>query len=164
MGLFGPAYKSKNEEKALKALENVRDTGTLLGIAGDPTVLKSVRTAAIRKIEDQDLLFKIAADKALDTETRKAAISAFTEETRIKYITGVFHREGWKPYTMGGGTYARELKNAYALGPEDPENRSPFGIYRGSIHQPDESTSIKLLMDTAKMYARLLVNLDDIKF
>ena len=79
-------------------------------------------------------------------------------------IDGVFHRSEWKPYTMGGGTYARELKNAYALGPEDPENRSPFGIYRGSIHQPDESTSIKLLMDTAKMYARLLVNLDDIKF
>lgn len=88
MGLFGPAYKNKNEEKALKALENVRDTGTLLGIAGDPAVLRSVRAAAIRKIEDQDLLFRIAADKALDTEIRKAAISAFTEETRIRYITG----------------------------------------------------------------------------
>lgn len=88
MGLFGPAYRSKNEEKALKALESIRDTDTLLGIAGDPTVLKSVRTTAIRKIEDQDILFNIAADRELDTETRKAAISAFTEETRIKYITG----------------------------------------------------------------------------
>lgn len=79
-------------------------------------------------------------------------------------IDGVFHRSEWKPYTMGGGTYARRLNNAYAVGPEDPQNKSPFGIYRGSIHQPDESTSLKLLMDSAKMYARLLINLDDIKF
>ena len=79
-------------------------------------------------------------------------------------INGVFHREGWKPYTMGGGTYARKLKNAYALGPEDPDSVSPFGIYRGDIHQSDECTKIKLLMDTAKLYARLLINTDDIKF
>ncbi len=82
----------------------------------------------------------------------------------MESIDGVFHREGWKPYTMGGGTYARKLKNAYALGPEDPDNRSPFGIYRGSIHQADESASIKLLMDTAKLYARLLINTDDFEF
>ncbi len=85
-------------------------------------------------------------------------------KTCMDTINSVFHRENWKPYTMGGGTYARNLPNAYALGPEDPDCESPYGPFRGSIHQPDETTSIKLLIDTAKVYARLLINLDGLEF
>ena len=82
----------------------------------------------------------------------------------MKSIDEIFHRDEWKPYTMGGGTYARRLKNAFALGPDDPQNRSPFDLYHGSIHQPDESMSIDRLMKTAKLYARLLINFDDLEF
>lgn len=88
MGLFGPAYKSKNEEKALKSLESIHDINTLLELSLDPAVLINVRTAAIHRIGDQEILFKIAATKEYITEIRKAAISAFTDETRIRYITG----------------------------------------------------------------------------
>jgi len=85
-------------------------------------------------------------------------------KTCMDTINSVFHREHWKPYTMGGGTYARNLTNAYALGPEDPDFESPYGPFRGSIHQADETTTIKLLMDTAKVYARLLIKLDELEF
>jgi len=70
----------------------------------------------------------------------------------------------WKPFTMGGGTYARHLKNAYALGAEDPDFKSPFGLFRGSMHQADECAPIKLLLDTARIYARLLLELDELDF
>jgi succinyl-diaminopimelate desuccinylase len=48
----------------------------------------------------------------------------------METIGSVFHRD-WQPYTMGGGTYARKMTNAYALGPEDPDFESPFGIAGG---------------------------------
>lgn len=79
-------------------------------------------------------------------------------------IEGVFHREDWEPYTMGGGTYARNLTNAYAIGPEDDQTPSPFGPYRGGVHQNDECASVSLLLNAMKTYARLLVNLDDLEF
>lgn len=84
-------------------------------------------------------------------------------KTTMETINQVFKRD-WKPYTMGGGTYARHLNNAYAIGPEDDERESPFGPYRGGIHQPDETGSIENLMNAMKVYARLLVNLDGLEF
>ncbi len=72
--------------------------------------------------------------------------------------------KNWEPFTMGGGTYARHMKNAYALGAEDPDFESPFGLYRGGMHQADECAPVKLLLDTAKIYARLLLELDEIEF
>ena len=82
--------------------------------------------------------------------------------TCMSVIKSVFKRDHWAPYTMGGGTYARHMPNACALGPEDPDYESPFGLFRGSIHQADESTPAQLLFDTMKVYAKLLVELDDI--
>lgn len=93
-------------------------------------------------------------------------ISADSELVKacMETVKGVFGREDWKPYTMGGGTYARNMKNAYALGAEDPDYKSPFGAFRGSIHQPDETASAEQLFNTMKVYARLLLRLDDFEF
>ncbi len=100
------------------------------------------------------------------TDSKCIYIPAESElvKTCMDTINSVFHKEHWKPYTMGGGTYARNMPNAYALGPKDPDFESPYGPFRGSIHQPDETTSIKLLIDTAKVYARLLIRLDELEF
>lgn len=85
-------------------------------------------------------------------------------KTCMETVNSVFKRENWKPYTMGGGTYARNMPNACALGAEDPDFESPYGPFRGSIHQPDETTTVELLMNTARVYARLLLNLDEPEF
>ncbi len=81
----------------------------------------------------------------------------------METIDSVFHRD-WQPYTMGGGTYARLMTNAYALGPEDPGFESPFGIGGGGAHQPDECVSLELMLNTAKVYARLFLGLDELTF
>lgn len=116
----------------------------------------------------------IAAIKAV-VEPAGVSVSDFTDshsiyiaadsalvKTCMDTINGVFHRD-WKPYTMGGGTYARNLPNAYALGPEDPEFR-PFGPFRGGVHQDDEVAPLSLFVKTMKVYARLLLRLDELDF
>lgn len=84
-------------------------------------------------------------------------------KTCIDTINGVFKKD-WEPFTMGGGTYARHLPNAYALGAENPDIPSPYGIYRGGMHQADEVTSIHNLINTIKLYARLLLNVDELDY
>jgi succinyl-diaminopimelate desuccinylase len=81
----------------------------------------------------------------------------------METIDSVFHRD-WQPYTMGGGTYARLMTNAYALGPEDPDFESPFGIGGGGAHQPDECVPLELMLKTTKVYARLFLGLDELTF
>ncbi len=55
-------------------------------------------------------------------------------------------------YTMGGGTYARYLKNAFAFGPVFP-GRNPVTIPgHGGIHQPDEALVIDDYMQAMKIY------------
>lgn len=84
--------------------------------------------------------------------------------TCMETLKEIFPEKSWKPYTMGGGTYARNMPNAYALGGEDPDFVSPFGLFRGGIHQPDECASIAQLIKTMKVYARLLLRLDELIF
>ncbi|MBQ2865068.1 MAG: Sapep family Mn(2+)-dependent dipeptidase [Clostridia bacterium] len=74
-------------------------------------------------------------------------ISAAVELYRS--ITGDKEAEA---YTMGGGTYARLLKNAFAFGPTFP-GRNPVKIPgHGGIHQPDEALVIDDYMQAMKIY------------
>ncbi len=112
----------------------------------------------IRTVEPYNVtVFDVA-----DTKPAYSPADSDKVRTCMRVINSVFHKDHWKPYTMGGGTYAKHLPNACALGPEDPDYESPFGLFRGSIHQADESTPAKLLFDTMLVYAKLLVELDDI--
>ena len=116
----------------------------------------------IAKISETVEPYKVTVHDIADSKPTYAPADSDLVRTCMRVIKSVFKRDHWEPYTMGGGTYARHMPNACALGPEDPDYESPFGLFRGSIHQADESTSAKLLFDTMKVYAKLLVELDDI--
>ena len=58
-----------------------------------------------------------------------------------------------KPFSMGGGTYARSMKNAVAFGPSLPGNKS------GGAHGPDERLFIEEMFTAARIYARTIVAL-----
>lgn len=66
-----------------------------------------------------------------------------------------------KPFTIGGGTYAREFKNAASFGPE--ERGVPTPDWVGPMHGANEGVSEQLLRDSMAIYidavARLM-NLD----
>ncbi|WP_343209708.1 Sapep family Mn(2+)-dependent dipeptidase [Anaerolentibacter hominis] len=67
-----------------------------------------------------------------------------------------------KPYTMGGGTYSRKLKNAIGFGPGIPDEKPIFPAGRGGGHQPDEFIRVGRLIDGLQIYIRALRTLDEL--
>lgn len=68
------------------------------------------------------------------------------------------------PYTLGGGTYAHELPNAYVFGSSSnfpPEN---WVKGRGGAHGIDEAVSLDRLQRCMKIYARALLALNNIEW
>ena len=64
------------------------------------------------------------------------------------------------PYVMGGGTYARHLKNAVGFGPGIPGDAERFGQDRGRGHQPDEYISRHKLDVAFSVYVEAIPELD----
>ncbi len=67
-----------------------------------------------------------------------------------------------KPFTIGGGTYARHFKNAVSFGPEEPSEPVPAWV--GPMHGPDEGVSEELLKRSLRIYIYALTKLMELKF
>ena len=70
--------------------------------------------------------------------------------------------ENAKPYTIGGGTYARHFPNAVAFGPEHPER--PMPDFAGPIHGVDEAACKDWLVEALKVYILALIELEKLDF
>lgn len=79
-----------------------------------------------------------------DTPVIQALLNAYNEATG----------EDAKPFTMGGGTYAREFKSGASFGPEKPWIKDPAWV--GMMHGPDEGVSEELLKQSFRIYALTL--------
>lgn len=66
----------------------------------------------------------------------------------------------FEPYAMGGGTYARKLKNAVAYGPGILDQKKPGWPDHGKGHQPDECVCVENMMKAMEIYTRALIDLD----
>ena len=62
-----------------------------------------------------------------------------------------------KPFTMGGGTYAREFSNAASFGPEKPWVEKP--AWAGGMHGPDEAASEESLKEAFRIYVLTIAEL-----
>ena len=71
----------------------------------------------------------------------QALLSAYNEATG----------EHAKPFTQGGGTYARKFSCAASFGPEMPWDQMPE--WAGGMHGPDETVPEELLKKAFKIYA-----------
>ena len=67
-----------------------------------------------------------------------------------------------KPYTMGGGTYARHFPNGVSFGPEHPEREQPD--FAGPIHGADEAACLDWLKEALKIYILALIALEKLDF
>lgn len=85
-----------------------------------------------------------------DTPVIQALLSAYNE------VTG----EDAKPFTMGGGTYAREFTSGASFGPEMPWIKDPDWV--GSMHGPDEGVSEELLREAFRIYTVAIKRLMEI--
>ena len=69
-----------------------------------------------------------------------------------------------EPYTMGGGTYAHRLPNAYAFGLSGNSIPEDFPAGHGNVHGKDESVGIFNLKRGMKIYARALLALNEMEW
>lgn len=76
-----------------------------------------------------------------DSAEIQALIKAFND------VTG----RNDKPFTIGGGTYAREFTRGASFGAEMPWIENPEWV--GAMHSPDEGESIEQLKTSWKIYA-----------
>lgn len=77
----------------------------------------------------------------------QALLSAYNEATG----------EHAKPFTQGGGTYARKFSCAASFGPEMPWVEMPE--WAGGMHGPDETVPEELLKKAFKIYALTIARL-----
>lgn len=67
-----------------------------------------------------------------------------------------------KPFTMGGGTYARHFKNAVSFGIEEPEAAYPDFV--GQMHGANEGVPEALLFQPLKIYILAVTRLMKLSF
>lgn len=67
-----------------------------------------------------------------------------------------------KPFTMGGGTYARHFKNAVSFGIEEPDTKYPDFV--GQMHGANEGVPKALLFQALKIYILAVNRLMDLSF
>ncbi len=89
---------------------------------------------------------------SLDNPAVQVCIKAYND------VTG----ENARPYTIGGGTYARDFPNAVSFGPEHPER--PVPDFAGPIHGVDEAASKAFLTEALQVYILALIELEKLEF
>ena len=67
-----------------------------------------------------------------------------------------------RPFTMGGGTYARHFKCAVSFGMEEPGEPAPEWV--GPMHGPDEGVSEALRFKALKIYILAIPRLMQLEF
>ncbi len=83
-------------------------------------------------------------------------------QTLVKIYEDLTGKDG-TPYTMGGGTYARYMKNAIGFGLESGEEHNPdFPTGHGGIHQPDEALNIEEFIQAIRIYIHTVAELDKV--
>lgn len=107
--------------------------------------------------------FADALDVEADTDVPPFYMSVDKPEVQVcirayNDVTG----ENAEPYTIGGGTYARDFPNAVSFGPEHPERPAPD--FAGPIHGVDEAASKDWLLEALKVYILALIELEKLEF
>ncbi len=71
--------------------------------------------------------------------------------------------EDSKPYTMGGGTYARSFPNTVAFGSTLQKHRGLLGEGRGKAHDRDEYLSVAEFESSVKIFILSIINIAKLK-
>lgn len=70
--------------------------------------------------------------------------------------------ENKKPFTMGGGTYARHFPQAVSFGPEHTDMELP--VFAGPMHGANEGAPWDKLLEALKIYILALERLEELEF
>ena len=112
-------------------------------------------TAAIRKVCGSAATLENVSSRVpfyidADSPAIQTLINTYND------VTG----EGKKPFTMGGGTYARHFPYAVSFGPEHTDIVIPD--FAGPMHGANEGTPFEKLIEALKIYILALLRLQEI--
>lgn len=188
--LSGPWLGPEAQNKLAWIAEDLADYyGGGVGIAcesaemGKLTIVAGMtRTCDGRLVQNINIRYPavVTGDELLDKLCRKAAERGWKLEnkrddppsymppdhpyvTQLDSISRKYLGDVVKPYTMGGGTYARHLPNAAAYGPGMPGLQRPTPPGHGGGHQPDECVSLQQLEKAFYIYTEALQALDEME-
>jgi acetylornithine deacetylase/succinyl-diaminopimelate desuccinylase-like protein len=113
-------------------------------------------TAAIRKVCGSAATLENVSSRVpfyidADSPAIQTLINTYND------VTG----EGKKPFTMGGGTYARHFPYAVSFGPEHTDIEIPS--FAGPMHGANEGTPFEKLIEALKIYILALLRLQEIE-
>ncbi len=116
------------------------------------TIAEKIRAAigSGASLEDVDEVKPFYIDAS--SPAIQACINSYNE------VTG----ENAKPFTMGGGTYARHFPYAVSFGPEHID--LPLPEFGGPMHAANEAAPIDKLLESIKIYILALLRLEEIDF
>lgn len=183
---------SGQSQRAMEAVGDMTADhyGANAGIdAEDPDTGKTTMVCGVAQTKDGELSLSLdcrlslAADGAQNMEAFRAyaerlgfqiAELATTppvympkDDPRIALLTDLYAEITGvraEPYTMGGGTYSRELKNAITFGPGFPElaEKPDLPENHGGAHAPDEFLHIPSFRRAFEIYACAVKRLDEV--
>lgn len=173
------------ERAALKMLQTLHAStdGSSVGIAARDEVFDPLTcVGGVIKTENGCLRqsIDIRFPTSIDADTMNAALSGLAEaaggqfepvrankpfyidpntapiQTLVRTYNEVMGKDE-KPFTMGGGTYARHFASAVSFGIEQPGEATPDWV--GTMHGPDEGVREGLLWDSLKIYILAIARL-----
>ncbi len=179
----------ENEEKFLNVLKLLHDdwTGAKLGVAADDGRFEPLTiVGGVIGIEDGHMFQSL--DSRFPTNTNGAKLVSQMQEKAGDAAEVIMLRESEpfymsldnpavqicinsyndvtgenaQPYTIGGGTYARDFPNAVSFGPEHPER--PMPDFAGPIHGAEEGASEEYFIEALKVYILALIELQKLEF
>lgn len=120
------------------------------GTDGDTIASQIQRTAGaaavISVVEDSEPFYASVDDPAVT-----ACLDAY------RAVTG---DSSAKPFTIGGGTYARYFPHAVSFGPDHPEKSRP--AFAGAMHSADEAACFDELTEALEIYIRAILSLEQL--
>ena len=135
----------------------------------DGVIWQSLDSRYVPSTSGEEILSKLRSDfegAAEVTCTRDAAPFYKSPECpEIKACMDAYCTvtgEKAEPFTIGGGTYARDFPNAVGFGPEYEGRERPAFV--GSMHGAEEGASKTELLQSLKIYILSLLNLEEVDF
>lgn len=101
-------------------------------------------------------------------ERENAPFYISADHPAIQTLLGIYNKvtgEDAKPFTMGGGTYARHFPFAVSFGPEAAMGKMPEDVpdFVGNVHGPNEGANLKHLVEALKIYLLSVLALQEIE-
>lgn len=138
----------KLEDGVLKQNINIRFPTTITGQKlSDDINAQCAALGGCFVAERWDEPFHIPADSA----PIQALLRAYNT------VTG----EDAKPFSMGGGTYARHFKQAVSFGPEKQGSKLPDFV--GPVHAADEGANLAEMLEALRIYILALLELQQLE-